>query len=189
MSEFSPLRSNPLEREEREGISTVQIDEPPASCLQALPGSESPKDYWGVAFRQLNRTQQDHIKRALGKEQTHEGNGNDDSDDAAEELNPRVLDRLIITDGSTSWPDILSEICRQQQEDRTKKSWKFRFAGRDVDLQKKLGNWVNFFNKIKQIGDVAVNVDPLHAGLPWAMIRLIITVRKPGNICTITPCC
>jgi hypothetical protein len=188
MSEFPPLRSNPLEREEREGISTAQINGPSASNLQAFSGGESPKDYWGVAFRRLNRMQQDRIKRALGKEETHEGNGSDDSDDG-EEINPRVLDRLIITDGSPSWPDVLSEICRQQQEGHTKKSWKFRFAGRDVDLRKKLENWVNFFDRIKQIGDVAVNVDPLHAGLPWAVIRLIITVRKPGNICPITPCC
>jgi hypothetical protein len=128
MSEFPPLRSNTLEREEREGISTAQINGPPASNLRALSGGESLKDYWGVAFRRLNRMQQDRIKRALGKEETHESNGSDDCGNAAE-INARVLDRLIITDGSPSWPDVLSEICRQQQEDSTKKGWKLRFAG------------------------------------------------------------
>lgn len=155
MSQFSPLRSN-----------------------RSARSRENPKDYWGEAFRRLDWKQQECIKRALRKEQeTHRGNESDDSDDA-KETRPRVRDRFIVTDGSTSWPDILSEICRQQQEDHKKKSWKCRFAGHDLNLQTTLENWVNFFNKIKQIGDVAVNVDPLHAGLPWAAIRLVITVRN-----------
>src|SRR6266536_317393 len=39
-----------------------------------------------------------------------------------------------------------------------------------------MDSWTEFLDKIKQIGDVAVNADPIHAGLPWAAVRFILTV-------------
>jgi hypothetical protein len=125
-----------------------------------------PNNYWGKAFQRLDKQKQHRIKQALEeKQEAIEESENVDTDDA-EDTTHKVQDGLFTTDGSTpAWPDILSEICRQQQGDQKIKSRKFRFAGRDVNLRTTMENWIEFFNRIKKIGDIAVNVDPLHAGL------------------------
>jgi hypothetical protein len=35
---------------------------------------------------------------------------------------------------------------------------------------------VRFLDKFKAVGDVVANIDPFHAGLPWAGIRAILEV-------------
>jgi ankyrin repeat domain-containing protein 50 len=34
-----------------------------------------------------------------------------------------------------------------------------------------------WLNKFKDIGDIAVSFDPIHASLPWAGVRLLLQVR------------
>ena len=41
------------------------------------------------------------------------------------------------------------------------------------DVAEKIVHWVN---KFKEIGDVAVNFDPVHASLPWAGVRFLLEV-------------
>jgi hypothetical protein len=183
MSEFPHLRQNAYagtpESGRQGGAEAEALPPTPTSRPEALSRAATREDYWGKALRRLDAIQQICIQQALEKQQDGSG-GSADVDDA-KESRPRLQDGLVITEGSPSWPDILSEACRHSQrleDDRTKKR-NFRFAGRDVNLRKTLETWVKFFNRIKQIGDIAVNVDPIHAGLPWAAIRLIITVCKP----------
>jgi len=145
--------------------------------------NENGRDYWGTALSRLDQLKQGRIKRALAEQRWTLGhnervNSKSTSSDAGE-IKYRFGDRLIATDRSIAWPEILAELCRQRQEEHKGKKWKVRFAGRDVNLRTTLKSWVKFFNNIKLIGDVVVNVDPLHAGLPWAAIRLIITVCDP----------
>jgi len=35
-----------------------------------------------------------------------------------------------------------------------------------------------WLDRFKQVGDIAVNADPIHAGLPWAGIRLLLEVCR-----------
>jgi len=107
----------------------------------------SRKDYWGDALSSLEKKKQGRIRQ-----------------------------ELLIKEDLTSWPDIIAEICRRELDGRQKKEWKLRFAGREMDLRKVMDGWAKFLDKIKQIGDVAVNVDPIYAGLPWAALRVILTV-------------
>ena len=183
MSEFPLLRPNAYAGTPgsgRQGAAVAEALPPtPTSRPEALSCVATREDYWGKALRRLDATKQNCIRQALEKQQDGSG-GSVDVDDA-KESRLRLQDGPVITEGSLSWPDILSEVCRRSQrleDDRTKKR-NFRFAGRDVNLRKTLETWVKFFNRIKQIGDIAVNVDPIHAGLPWAAIRLIITVCEP----------
>jgi hypothetical protein len=53
----------------------------------------------------------------------------------------------------------------------------FTFAGRTVTLKEEADKVVHWLNRFKSVGDVAVNADPVHAGLPWAGIRLLLEVR------------
>ncbi|KAH8781592.1 hypothetical protein BGZ57DRAFT_887356 [Hyaloscypha finlandica] len=54
--------------------------------------------------------------------------------------------------------------------------WTFTFAGREVTLKDKADKVVHWLNRFKSVGDIVVNVDPMHAGLPWAGIRLLLEV-------------
>ena len=70
---------------------------------------------------------------------------------------------------------------RTECEDRR---WKFELNGQQIilrDIAQRIIVWVD---KFKQIGDVAVNFDPVHASLPWAGIRFLLEV---GLLITLIP--
>jgi hypothetical protein len=58
------------------------------------------------------------------------------------------------------------------------KRWELEFKGHKLSLRKLADAICSSLDKFKQIGDIAVNVDPLHAGLPWAGIRLLLQVWR-----------
>jgi hypothetical protein len=56
------------------------------------------------------------------------------------------------------------------------RSWKITVRGEDVvlrDVGMKILQWVDGF---KEIGDIAVQFDPVHAALPWALFRFLLRV-------------
>ncbi|KAF2120405.1 hypothetical protein BDV96DRAFT_324449 [Lophiotrema nucula] len=52
--------------------------------------------------------------------------------------------------------------------------WTFSFGGKVFSFREEASKVMRWLDRFKQAGDVAVNVDPLHAGIPWAMIRFIL---------------
>ncbi|KAI1167471.1 hypothetical protein F5B18DRAFT_601893 [Nemania serpens] len=62
----------------------------------------------------------------------------------------------------------------ERKEECMKKRWRINVNGRTIyvrDILEKLCAWVK---KIINIGDIAIQYDPVHAALPWAAIRLIM---------------
>lgn len=55
--------------------------------------------------------------------------------------------------------------------------WTFTFRGHIVRLGDEADKVVRWLDRFKQVGDVAVNADPIHAGLPWAGIRILLEVQ------------
>jgi hypothetical protein len=53
----------------------------------------------------------------------------------------------------------------------------FTFRGCIVRLRDEADNAMLWLDRFKQIRDIAVNADPIHAGLPWVGIRLLLEVR------------
>lgn len=45
------------------------------------------------------------------------------------------------------------------------------------DVLQKVSRWIK---KFVEVGDVAVQYDPGHAALPWALLRLVLQVRAPN---------
>lgn len=82
-----------------------------------------------------------------------------------------------------SCPDkrkILSDLLNltlQSKQECIKKRWRHtRKSGETVifvDLFSKIAKWIDLF---KQVGDTAVQYDPVHAALPWAGIRFLLQV-------------
>lgn len=82
-----------------------------------------------------------------------------------------------------SRPDMLDtlsdllELTTYSKQECIKKRWRYtRKSGETiifVDLFSKIAKWVDIF---KQVGDTAVQYDPVHAALPWAGVRFLLQV-------------
>jgi hypothetical protein len=76
-----------------------------------------------------------------------------------------------------SLSDLLA-LAENAKKDCIKKMWKYiRKSGETVilrDVFDKIIRWINMF---KQVGDQAIQYDPVHAALPWAAIRFVLQVR------------
>lgn len=65
----------------------------------------------------------------------------------------------------------------KKQADCEDRRWKFELNGQQIilrDIAEKIIIWIDRF---KEIGDIAVNFDPVHASLPWAGIRFLLEVE------------
>lgn len=62
---------------------------------------------------------------------------------------------------------------KQQCDD---KKWRWRFQGREVVLRDEAEKVMLWMDRFKSVGDIAANAAPVHAGLPWAGIRMILEV-------------
>jgi hypothetical protein len=92
-------------------------------------------------------------------------------------------EKTTILDHSSTTPSTLNtdvdSVLNAAQEKREiceKKRWTLKFRGKEVmmrDVADRICTWLNNF---KEIGDVIVNVDPIHCSLPWAGIRILLQV-------------
>ncbi|KAK1064327.1 hypothetical protein LTR74_008804 [Friedmanniomyces endolithicus] len=73
----------------------------------------------------------------------------------------------------------LGELCAN-------KRWSWTYRGRKVYVHDQVDKVVQLLDKFKSVGDVVANVDPIHVGLPWAGIRLILEVSSAGDLCPVT---
>jgi hypothetical protein len=61
---------------------------------------------------------------------------------------------------------------------KRERAWTIKWRGDDIvlrDVAMKIVQWVD---KFKQIGDIAVQYDPGHAILPWAIFRFLLQVNS-----------
>lgn len=56
------------------------------------------------------------------------------------------------------------------------KRWTYTIAGRNVILREVADKVVRWLDRFKPVGDIIANVDPVHVGLPWAGVRLLLEV-------------
>jgi hypothetical protein len=83
-------------------------------------------------------------------------------------------------DDTVKGQDILSQLqsyAAEKQRIAAEKAWKLDFGGRRIvlrDVANKIAVWINAF---KQVGDAVAGLDPAHAALPWAAIKLLLQVR------------
>ncbi|OAP55758.1 hypothetical protein AYL99_09910 [Fonsecaea erecta] len=78
---------------------------------------------------------------------------------------------------ATNVDEIVQQIltaARQKQTICQSKRWTVAFRGHTVVLREKADNIVKWLDRFKQVGDIVSNVDPVHVGLPWAGIRLLL---------------
>ena len=55
---------------------------------------------------------------------------------------------------------------------------KLKWGDKVVDVQEAADKLVGWITKFKEVGDIAVQYDPVDAALPWAGVRFILLVRN-----------
>lgn len=92
-------------------------------------------------------------------------------------------DKRTIDPLHTNKIDILKDVLEAVEKKKLlclQKRWKYTRRNGEViilrDLLEKVVVWVN---KFKQVVDVAIQYDPLHAALPWVAIRFLLQVINP----------
>lgn len=94
----------------------------------------------------------------------------------------RTLDAFASADSIDSVVQNALAVAQEKRNVCQEKQWKVAFNGRTIVLREQADKVVNLLNRFKSIGDIAVNVDPVHAGLPWAGIRLLLEVSHPCRL-------
>jgi hypothetical protein len=83
--------------------------------------------------------------------------------------------------GTTSMPSALLQAVHAKREICEKNHWSFQYKGRTIRLKDAADRVLLCMEKFKAVGDIAVNADPIHAGLPWAGIRLLLQVKYQSS--------
>ncbi|KAI9708147.1 MAG: hypothetical protein M1828_003096 [Chrysothrix sp. TS-e1954] len=65
---------------------------------------------------------------------------------------------------------------QQKRQLCQEKRWSWTVRGRNIAVADQVDKVILWLDKFKGIGDVASNADPVHVGLPWAGIRLLLEV-------------
>lgn len=66
---------------------------------------------------------------------------------------------------------------KEKQRCCIEKRWTFTFIGRTVVVKEEADMVIGWLNRFRAVGDVVANIDPVHVGLPWASIRLLLEVK------------
>jgi len=75
----------------------------------------------------------------------------------------------------------LIAIAKQAEEQNAGKQFKLKCGEKEIDVREKAEGFVGCLNKFKEIGDIMVQYNPVHAALPWAGVRFILMVCDPRS--------
>ena len=65
----------------------------------------------------------------------------------------------------------------QAKEANMENRLKLKWGDNEIDVQGTADKLVGWITKFKEVGDIAVQYNPVHAALPWAGVRFVLMVR------------
>ncbi|CAI6301072.1 unnamed protein product [Periconia digitata] len=92
-------------------------------------------------------------------------------------LKKKHQDQLQLLDRSAEITIVLNEaimVTEMKRYEYTKTRSAIRSNDKIIKLGKKAESILVWLDKVRTVGDVAANADPIHIGLPWAGIRLLL---------------
>lgn len=102
---------------------------------------------------------------------------------ALQRLPEKDREGLLVSD-QVSQNNVLEQLSaevRQQQRSFEADPFQFNFRGRRIVPREITDRALTVLDKFKEIGDVAVNFDPVHVALPWAGFRFLLQVRVSSH--------
>jgi len=73
----------------------------------------------------------------------------------------------------------LLEKAMEEKKDKIANQWEVKWRGKKINVREKAEKLVGWITKFKEVGDIAVQYDPVHAALPWAGVRFILIACPP----------
>ena len=74
--------------------------------------------------------------------------------------------------------DDVFKLLKSMQEECEEKFQNIPISGRHIIPRDYLAKIFHWLTQLKKVGDVVANIDPVHAALPWAVVRFIIQVLR-----------
>jgi hypothetical protein len=96
-------------------------------------------------------------------------------DEEKGDVNFEREDKLAILKDVLEAVDEKKKMCLQ-------KRWKYKKGGKEIIIRDKLEKVLEWVNRFKEVGDIAVQYDTAHAALPWAGVRFLLQVRPYNSI-------
>jgi hypothetical protein len=91
-----------------------------------------------------------------------------------------TIRNLLQPTNAVSADDAFEEVhahARELQQRSRIQRWTWTYRGRQIYLFEQADKVVRLLDRFKAVGDIVANVDPVHVGLPWAGVRVILEVR------------
>ena len=133
----------------------------PPSLLYRSPSQiAAKKDYWLLAVTQLKHDEPKLAEALDGMSKAAVVGGGDIADNAVSATN-RNKERLV------------------------EKRWQIQFRSRTIKIRDQLDKILIILKAVKDVGSAAAGLDPIHAGLPWAGICLLMQVRDGVSQCAL----
>lgn len=70
----------------------------------------------------------------------------------------------------------MSGLVAKKLETMTKEQWRFPLLGRSVNVREQFDRIVKILLVSRNFASAAASIDPVHAGLPWAGVCLLLPV-------------
>jgi hypothetical protein len=90
-------------------------------------------------------------------------------------------------------PELALDAAYREAERRQKeyegKAWVWTVKEHKIELRVLANNVVKFLDKFKGVGDLLSNLDPVHAGLPWAGVKILLEVCRSSSAPAILTIC
>ena len=139
-------------------VPTASIRGDPPEKLEVWPGPGR-DDLWGLAYKQLlaeNEPLVRHYEEVLKTAAIASG-------DSAADAQKQIQSVLAL-----------------KRKQVLQKQWRLQWGNRSIKVRTQIDRIVKIIGAFKDAGSVAANVDPLHAGLPWAGICFLLAVSPSG---------
>jgi len=81
----------------------------------------------------------------------------------------------------------IEETITRIQKERRGKEWKFSFLGDAIVMKDIVMKTLRWVHKFREIGDIAIQFDPIHAALPWAAFRFFLKVNMSCQLLRTEP--
>jgi len=98
-------------------------------------------------------------------------------DKAYDKLPDELKQRLVGNELHTL--KVVLKTANDANEANIKNRLKLKWGDKEIDVQDTADRLLGWIAKFKEVGDIAVQYDPVHAALPWAGVRVILMVGGP----------
>ena len=77
-------------------------------------------------------------------------------------------------DGKPEKLEGLLELAMKAKRKNFESQWKLQWGGKEINVREKAEKLVGWIERFKEVVNIAVQYDPVHATLPWAGVRFIL---------------